>query len=832
MAKHETIPVPLSYYSKLKSFKDLQTYNSWLSNGFVNISLCEPSLGVPNLSSLVQSNSSYYFLLANQAQYPFQSRVFTGKDSLFIKNKNLSYANSNPTYSFDVSGDFHSTSAFFNVLSTNNFKGNSLTFNGFSSVQINSDLKLNANSFLNFLSANNIVVTRLSTLSSEFYYFNVPTISSNNVFSSINYLVTAGGYLSSSNLYSNNVNVNFVSAINSFIGDLSTNNFYNLNNINILNDLSANYIFAPIKVDNSSGVFYQNNTLTLNTNLSGTYYFGVKPSDIYATDDVSVNRSFNGNWAGSNGSIIDTYPVLKPYFRNIKQVFDYIKINNLYGNDLNILIYDDIIQDNINTNSTRSSTGCLYSGNIKTSYYAASSLPSFMQNNGFKSGDYIWYNDSTTDQNGKVSYWGVDGLNFKNLNICGMYEIGSVINSNSKKQYTHYKPFNYSPRKISFNTYICSNPNLSQGNFGSDYTNWNKLNTNKNSKIINRQIYFNGGEMDVNLQNLCFEFNCNNNDSTCLYFKSGNSYLSNITIAALGNANYAHGAILAWPQSNVYVCGINQIDPVLLSPANWNSWGTYVPDSNELTYYPGYGLAIVGNSTTGSIPTLFSDSFINAWRSKIFINDYHVNRKIGKNSYLNSSIILDGYFTSGSLYGINEHGKIIANNHNFITSNFTLSNYNANIYTNSTYNSEYYNVYSSNNRDNFYFFDFKGSFGIFEPNYYPISYWTFSATATITQLENDRNYIYGNLGYSVNQKYLFQLNYVDALGSVFTSYRNSLKPSLPANDESKVYYYTDPSQLPLYDLSGIYTLVSPVNNSYSYTLNYYSSEGQTIKPQN
>jgi hypothetical protein len=302
----------------------------------------------------------------------------------------------------------------------------------------------------------------------------------------------------------------------------------------------------------------------------------------------------------------------------------------------------------------------------------------------------------------------------------------------------------------------------------------------------------------------------------------------------LGSGNYKHGAIETLPHSNAYICGTQQIDPYLLSPTTYNSWTTLTDATNQV-YFPGYGLAIVGNPNSRNIPTLYNSSFLKAFRSKIYFMDYNVNRRIGRNSYLNASIILDGNFTSQSFYELKDHAKVYANNHVFISNTFTLSNYDANIYYNAPYNGSYINTFQTTNRDNFYYINFVDSFSTFVPHYFEIATWIFQDNVPIFLYNNDLNNFTQKFVNTINPNYVFNqaTNTVNLSGMVFSNgYYNTLKNTPPLNDSYNLLNYVDPNNLPPYDYSGLYTLTSPIDNLSSYTLNYYSYGGQSIKPKN
>jgi hypothetical protein len=775
--------------------------------------------------SSTNPNSAYYFIMAADENNSYEnSKRFTGSDTLFLSGKNLSYKTKNPKFNFDVTGDFHSLSAYFNTLSTNTFSGSSTTFKDFEKIEFNQEVIGNKKWYIDNLSADKLFVTSICSTSTLQIDISVPSICANNVFSSISWNVTAGGYVSAYNItLKGNAITPFTSSRNTFIKNLTSNYFLINNNLTSLSTLSSQYIHGQIEFDPL--YFYYNDDKLLTTRLSSVYFLGIKPSDSFSTDNISLVRSITGSWDGSNGTVIETYPVLKPYFKNIKQAFDYVHNQNLYGEELNILIYDDISQNNINTDSTISNSGCEFSGNINARYVTNSDLPNFLKNAGFDEGDYIWCQNNNSETTGKIQYWNVDRLNFANLNIHGMYNIGSSVNFDGRKMYTVKKPFNEKPRKIKFRTYVTSNTGLTVGNFGASVNDWKLMNYDPNGTISYRPVRFDNDEMDVNIHNLCFEFDTNANDASCLYFKSGRSYLSNITVAALGTANYAYGSILAWPQSTVYVCGETQIDPYLLTPVRWDSlWKTLNGAENQ-SYFPGYGLAIVGNPTTQSTPTFFSNAFIQAWKSRIYFMDFQVNRRIGRYAYHNSSIILDGKFSSNAFYELKDHAKIYVNNYIFKTSNFYLSNLNCSFFSNLTY--PYINSFSANNKDNFYYVNFKESFSTLIPHYFDINEWKFKDSEELVRIPIDSTtHFTAKLINTENPNYIFDTTTktIDLSAMVYSNYqKNSLIEAMPMNNNRYLYEYKDPNNLSNFNINGLYNLPSPVSSpTVYYNLSYYN----------
>jgi len=828
----DTELTPLSETTFLKSLTSIST-NLWLSGGFIQLNSVEPSLGISSSGSLINPLSTYYFLLAaapKDASYK-NSRSFTGSDSLFLSGNKLSYNNNNPKYDFDISGDFHALSANIETLSTNYFDGKTLHFNDFELLEFNPSNPIigNKNFYFKELNGYYLFVESITSLSSRYDFIigdSTNQIFINNLFSSINWNLSSAGLLSTYNVkIKENLITSFVSAKNVYIKNLNVDDFTIKNNLSSLSNLYCENAYGSIEIDPESSLCYQGDTLS--TKLSTVYFFGVKPSDSHASDNISIVRTFDGAW--DSAGIKETLPVLKPYFKNVRQVFDYVKKQGLYGQELNILIYEDVLQTNSNTDDSYSVTnhGSTYSGNIVAQYWSEEFLPVALKNKGLKSGEYVWNTDPLANINGYINYWGAIGdLGFSDLNIAGMYEIGSKINIGGTKEYTLKKPFDYPPRKISFRTYVCNNPNLVAGQFGNDPDVWTTLSTKPKNLISLRPFSFLGDDMDINIQNICFEFEGNVNDSTCIYCRKGDIYLSNVTVAALGSANYPYGALILWPQSNVYVCGENQIDPYLLSPTTWNNW-TSLPTAENQAYYPGYGLAIVGNPVSQPIPTLFNNNFIHTWQANLHFMDYAVNRRIGRNSYLNASIILDGRFNAKSFYTMRDCSKVFATNYTFRTNTFSLSNLNANIFSLTPYNGQYINVYQNTNRNNFYYLSFNNeNFSKFTPNYFDILNWEFNdANDPVRSSVNDKNIFTAKFSTYNDLNYIFEpsTNSINLSGSVIGKfYKNDLDETSHLSDNFRLYNYISPNDLPLYDTLGLYKLESPINSNFSYILNYYS----------
>lgn len=604
--------------------------------------------------------------------------------------------------------------------------------------------------------------------------------------------------------------------------------------------LSATNINAQIQIDPNFLAYENGNTLT--TKLSSFYFFGIKPSDTHATDDIRVIRTIDGNWDGNDGSIIETLPVCKPYFKNLKPFLDYVYRYQLRGEQLSLLIYEDYIPDNTNNfsdsryqNSTN--CGCTFAGNL-TGVHLKETDTYFPTGVGLHTGDFIWAQDLSQYINGGINYFNVGPLNFKQFNIAGMYEIGSLKNADGKKEYSLKKPFNFSPRKLTFRTYICSAPPSSTsqyvvGHIGSDPNVWKNLSLK--NKTFNRQVSFGCSKYTtINIQNLCFEFDGNANDSTGLQiYEDCIVYLRNVTVAVKGNNYYPYGAVAIWPASEIHICGETQLDPYLLTPSTYNLWQTLSSTDNPY-YFPGYGLAIVGNDPSEIYPTLLN-TFFTTWGSLMDVMDYDTNRRIGKKSYLNSSIILDGCFNSWSFYNLNQSSRLYNTNYVFRTNNLKINTYKASLFGDIPNYTGDVNIFdTSSTRDNFYYVHYGGSFSTFKPRYFPLNTWTFDRGEPILYSNLDKNQFTKNNNHG-NGYYQFNANntVVNLSGFLVANlYFNELVSCDLLSDNTYLYNCITYDQLPLYDMAGYYKITSPIDNRSTYTLNFYASGSPTILPKN
>jgi len=825
------------------------------TSGFINLKGAEPSLGLPTGYTLTFPNSVYYFPVFGISDTYRSSRRFTGKDSLILFNKNVGYNNLNPTFNVDISGNFHALSAYIPNLSALYIVpvegSNTIYFNA-DYVYINSDLFVN-NAYIKNLASDSIFTNSLTAINKT----EINTII--NVFqltgAYVDHDVNIAGNLTATNVFaSESVTTNFLSADSALFSTLTANYATINNTLSVGGNVYANNIHGQVDLDPFSQLFYKSNG-ELSIGSTQNYVLAVRPSDSYSTDNISVPRTLTGDWDDNYGTIDEESYVLRPYFKNLQAAIDYIYYNGFVGQNLTIWVDEDLIagEDKPNYFTVDRSgqyAGCTYSGNITAAYYStewlSSNYPELVAA-GMLGGDFVWAQDTTADISGVFSYLNVPPLDFKNVSIVGRYEIGTRVNSNGHAYYSTWRPYTDNPRKISHRTYICANPALSFGQFKdttfAQLSTWNTVKTK--SAVQGRQVSF-SHKNNLSLSNLNFEFNTNSVDSTGLVIYDGNNFtIGNTTISLLGNGIYTYGALIIDSDStNLHVIGNNLADPIVFSVDNWHKWNQDGYTFVDPNYFPGYGLAIVGNPNASS-PTVINFGPNTAYTGLINVRngatfdrvDYgRGSRLIGRTTALPISLILDGKFNANALYQLGNNSRITALEYIFRTTNFALSSKNLkanNLITYSVPNPSYkLEIYDEvQNRVNFRYIDFAGSFSNFQVYYVGYTNWAFTTDDAIStntfntffnvynQLPNqntDPNYIFYN---KVTPKYV---DMSGAIGSV--GHFNYLTTSIYNSNTTMQYVSED--DLPYVNGGNAYRLDTPLDNlridSISYDLNFYT----------
>jgi hypothetical protein len=821
-------------------------------NGFINLKGVEPSLGLPSGFTLTQPNSVYYFPIFGISNTYGDSRKFTGRDTLVFVNKNVGYNNINPTFNIDISGNFRSLSAYIPNLSATYIvpaSGSDTLYVNATNVLFNSDLYLNNKTYINSLYANSVFT---NSLTAENRIENNTII---NIFqltgAYVDHDVVIAGNLTATDVFAaSSIEALYLDADLALFSSLTSEFVTVTDTLSVGGDIYANRIYGQVDLDPFSQLYYNNsNQLSIGSNQ--TYEFAVRPSDSYSTDNINVPRTRNGDWDSNYGTISPDNS-LKPYFKNLQAVFDYVYYNGLVGQNLYIYIDEDLIagEDKPNFFTTDRSgeyAGCTITGNLTAKYYSTEWLganyPSLTAA-GMLGGDFVWAKDTSVDINGVFSYLNLPPLEFNVVHVYGRFEIGSMINSNKTAFYSTWRPFDMAPRKLIHRTYICANPSLSCGQFKdtavAQLSTWNVVKTK--SPVQGRQVEFNHKNY-LYLHNLCFEFNTNSVDSTGLVFFDGHTEITNLTIALLGTGIYTYGAmILDSEPVHVHVTGWNLADPIVFNPTNWGQWNQNGYTFVDPNYFPGYGIAIVGNPNSSS-PTLVNFGPNTAYTGLINVTngafldriDYGSYREIGRRSVLPSSLILDGKFNANALLQLGNKSRIQSQEYIFKTVNFGLSSKNLKAnnqlinFVNPTYTLEVYDDPKS--KVNFKYINYAGSFSTLYVVQNGFTNWTFSLNqqANTQYVNTFLNVFNGNVN---DNYYIFypnaSINYIDlsnVLGTV--GYLNYLTPSYnpqAAYNNNTTMQYVGVASIPFFNGNNAYRLNSPLDNlgtNNVYDLNFY-----------
>jgi hypothetical protein len=821
--------------SPLEAANNSLAYNS----GFLSLKEAEPSLGLPSGYTLTQPNSVYYFPVFAIDQNLLNSRKFTGYDNLILVNKNIGYNNINPIFNVDINGTFHALSAYIENLSASNIVpasgSNNLTFN-YKNVIFNTDVYFNKQTFAKEITARSLFTEflsakrEISTTIYNIFYLSGAYVTNN---------VVIGGSITATNVFaSSSINTPFLSAASAFFFNLTANNATIYNNLSVGNEFYSNKIYGKIDYDPFSSLYY-NSKNQLSINSVKDYVFVIRPSDDYSTDNINIPRTLDGDWWSDYGKIHEDKNVLKPYFKSLQPIFDYVYKNGLEGNNLIIYIDEDIIEgeNKVNyftTDNSGNYSGCTVNGNISAAFFSTEYIGSnypHLTAAGVFGGDFLWGYDNRADINGVFSYIDVPPINFKSIDVYGRWDVGSLTRTDNTKYYTlSARRFIDSPRKISFRTYVCTNPRLSFGTFTDYVSTWTAPKTK--TSVQGRQVSFKH-DTNLSLNNLCFEFITNSVDSTGLVFYNGQSKLSNVTVSLLGKGCYSYGALyLNSPDTYVHICGTPLGDPTRFTPLNWNSWSYAGYNYETPNIYPGYGLAIVGNNdeTSPSIinfgPNSSPTGFLNINAGALLdIKDYSVARKTGRYTHLNSSVILDGKYNAYAYIKIGDNARMQGCEYLFRTNTLSISTKrivadNITLYSIPSYDLLIFE--DPKIKFNFQYIYFSGSFSTLDIVYNGYTNWTFNPRQGIVQTpRNSYLNIYGgkkdsyyDFNINTNPKIIDLSNSLNSVG-----YVNKISITNYNNEYSM--YYVGVSDL--FEYQNYYTLTSPFDNNQTYVLKYYEN---------
>lgn len=815
--------------------------------GFINLKGVEPSLGLPSGLTFTIPNSVYYFTAFGIASSLKDSRKFTGVDNLVFVNGNLGYNNIYPTYNVDISGNLRALSAYIPNLSAVYIvpaSGNNiLNFNYANGVIFNTNLFSNYNTYLNNVTAQYLVTNFLSA-NRQLYNTIITVYQLTGAY--VDHDVIIGGSVTATNVFAaSSIITPFVSAASAKFNSLTAQKFTVTDTLSVGGNIYANQIYGQVQIDPFSQLYYNSaGQLSIGTNRN--YTLAVRASDEYSTDSPSIPRTQGGLWHGAifNDQYDESY-ILKPFFKTLNGAINYINKNGIIGNSLNIYVDNDIIEGEspvnyFTTDQSGKYSGCTTNGNLSSGFFSTEWLGTnypHLTANGIRGGDFIWAYDTSTPINGVFSYVNVPNIDFNNIYISGRYDISFAYGQPSGYYYSTWRRYTDAPRKITFRTYVCTDPTLKYGQFYNStptVSAWNSVYTK--SPVQGRQISF---DVETNLQlaNLCFEFNTNSGDSTGLVFYSGEYTFSNLTVALKGPGVYTYGAILLnSAATHCNFVGGNLGDPSVYTPLYFQqghsfSAGTY--NFGSPNYFPGYGLAIVGNYSPHD-PTIINYGinsntvgFVNVYDgASMDKNDYGASRVVGRSSQLQSSFILDGRFNASALFQIGDNARIQGTDQIFVTDNFALSSRNLFPDNNlgsstATYKLSFFD--DNYNKLNFKYIDFKGSFSSFWVfNWLGYTNWAFLLSQKInTSYPNS----YININNGGNDKtWAFYPDatppYVDITKSLSDIGKTNSITQGANLSQTKMNYVGFDS---ISKYTDYYVLNSPVNPQNQYTLNFYAS---------
>jgi len=839
----DTTPPSVSNSVKLTDLNNVPAYN-----GFISLQNAEPSLGLPTGNTLTETNSAYYFPVFGITNDYTNSRKFTGNDSLVLKNKNLGINNVNPIFNVDIGGTVRATTGQITTLSTTNIVPpagvSSLNITYPSGVNINSNVNVTGTVFTTNLTANNITTTSISAASATFvntttllFTLTGAQIIGQNV--TIVGSVTASNAIALTGVFTNTLSTN-----NIFTNSLTANTIVINNSLSAKNDIYASNIYGKVNI-NPLSVLYYNEAKQLTYNRNATLTFVVRPSDPYSTDDLNVARTTTGAYSATNYSV--ELGALKPFFKNIQPVLEYVKSNNLFGEYLDIWIQDDIVSGEqrpnggttLTDNSGNYSGLRTISGNLTAAFYSTEWLGAncpTLTAAGIKGGNFVWPLDPSQPPSGVFDNIVFQNINFKNIRLFGCSEIGSKIFADGSRYYSTWKPFNTPPPNITFRTYVCSNSALSFKDFGTKaVTDWTTVKTQLyafNRPFVVRQDI----NQFVQAFNLAFEFDTNAYDASCLLVETGFTYFANTTVAMYGTGMYAYGALAAISKNASINCApTQQLDPYYLTVTNWANRlnnSTFAAYDNKI--FPGWGLAIVGNPPTKSPTCVYYGTtpytgLIRIADGGLFnYLDYGTTRTVGRSSFLNCSIILDGTFNTPAFYYGDNGSFVRPACYLFSTTNFAVSSRNIrvnNTGTNPTYKMEFFDEPDASGlKINLQAIKFYGSFTAFNPYCPGLFNWSFSPTETITSNNGTPFLSYNNS--ATTPEYIYtSTNTVNITGSLITL--GKLNVANPHGnlmlEGGRSLIVTAPGDIIKYNTLGYYKLNSPNPGNVQYTLNYYTS---------
>jgi len=602
------------------------------------------------------------------------------------------------------------------------------------------------------------------------------------------------------------------------------------------------------KIDIDPYYFYYNNN-KLATYSSKNLTLGVKPSDSYSTEDATVTRSLNGNCDADVLYTTQVNGIYKPFFKNLQGALNYVINNGLIGNALNIAILENIVEgEDTNKALSPNASGVYLNqtvyGNLVGGYFSTEWLGTHypeLTSNGILGGNFYWGADNTGAW-GSIYHLSVSNyINFKSVSIYGMFEIGSKVNSDKSKYWDTRKPFDAAPPVVSIRSYFCSNTSKRFADFGSSPSDrvYNFTTTiGSDPRTWNRPFNI-GFPGPVYITNLGVEFANNASDNTNFWINQGNArtQFSNTSIALKGPGNFYYSPILTQNFGGInYILGTRQIDPFHLDQWHWpqNLWST-IPGNGGPNYYPGYGLAIIGNdgkTTFQQNPTLSYTAAINfnSGPSQLWVIDQGQNiGPIGKDSPIQSSIIFDGMINTSCFYRVYKGSYLLSDNQIYKTSNFFLSSCDTTVDPNTR-------IVSLNYNSKFDFIPFEP--GTARDGLNNI-YWRQVPVKSWNVLQNNNSLTYTDYNsllavsngrtpwrFDTSTKTFDYTAFIKSYSSFVSQGGNNYNVNQVNADKSngpRTISYVNFNQLSAYDTQGLYTQTSPLCSTFTSTMAFYKA---------
>ena len=620
--------------------------------------------------------------------------------------------------------------------------------------------------------------------------------------------------------------------------------------VKTVNNVSSYGVYANNlhgKIDIDPYYFYYNDKNKLSSYSNKNLTLGVKPSDPYSTEDTSVTRTLDGNCGADVTNTANAYQIYKPFFKNLQGVINYVANKGLEGNNLSILVFENIVEGEDTNKALNPNASGVYLnqsayGNVAGGYYSTEWLGTNypeLTSNGILGGHFYWGKNNEGSW-GTIYHLGIGDIKFNSIYINGMFEIGSKINSDKSKRWDTRKPFDAAPPVVSIRSYFCANSSRRFGEFGLDaservYNFSRTRGADPKSWIRPFNINFSG---KFSMYNMGFEFAHNASDATSIWFqsKTKNTAIGNTTIAMKGPGVFYYTPLLYQNLGSLnYIIGTRQMDPFHLDQWQWekNLWSA-IPGASDPTYYPGYGLAVVGNDgkstfqRDATLSNLAAVAFMPGPTDLWVIDQGQNIGPIGKDSPVQSSIILDGNIYTTCFHRVYRGSGLIFDNQIYKTSNFVLSSFNSQVDNNTKIISPNYN-----SKTDFLPIIVGGGRDAFNN-----IYWRWVPTKSWNVLQNNNSLTYTDYNsllainnneqpsrFNTSTKTFDYTDYIKSYSGFVSQGGNNYNTNQIKADKSngpRTISYVNFDQLSAYNTQGLYTQTSPLCSTFTSTMQFWT----------